>query len=99
MSNKKGEQDVHGVNWLDQFHNYWEEKTKIQNQLVEKQIKYEVANCMQMAMGMAMIQALNNLTQVMTQAFMQVAINNDTQTSNATTTKKEITNNEEVAND
>jgi len=33
---------------------------KIQNQLVEKQIKYfkikyEVANCMQMAMGMAMI--------------------------------------------
>jgi hypothetical protein len=54
---------------------------------------------MQMAMGMAMIQALNNLTQVMTQAFMQVAINNDTQTSNATTTKKEITNNEEVAND
>jgi hypothetical protein len=41
--------------------------TEFQNQLVKKQIKYfkikyEVANCMQMAM----IQALNNLTQVMT---------------------------------
>ncbi len=48
---------------------------------------------------MAMIQALNNLTQVMTWAFMRVSVNNDTQTSNATATKKEITNNEDVAKD
>jgi hypothetical protein len=39
---------------------------------------------MQMAMGMGMIQALNNLTQVMTQAFMWVVANNDAQTTNVT---------------
>jgi hypothetical protein len=50
------------VESIDQINSIIIEKkwAKIQNQLVEKQIKYfkikyEVANCMQMAMGMAMI--------------------------------------------
>ncbi len=60
-----------------------EKGTEIQNRLVEKQNEYfkiynDVAHNTQMAMGMGMIQALNNLTQAMNQAFMQVATNNDT---------------------
>jgi hypothetical protein len=49
-----------------------EEKwTKIQNRLIDKQIEYfkikdEATNHTQMAMGMDMIQALNNLAQLMT---------------------------------
>jgi hypothetical protein len=48
-----------------------EEKwTKIQNRLIHKQIEYfkikdEATNHMQMAMGMDMIQAFNNLAQLM----------------------------------
>jgi hypothetical protein len=43
---------------------------KIQNRLVEKHIEYfeiqdEATNNTQMAMGMGMIQTLNNLTQLM----------------------------------
>jgi hypothetical protein len=41
--------------------------------------------CTQMGMGMGMIQAFNNLTQVMTQAFMCVIVNNNEQTTNVTT--------------
>jgi hypothetical protein len=37
-----------------------------------------------MAMGMGMIHAFNNLTQVMTQAFMCVIVNNNEQTTNIT---------------
>jgi hypothetical protein len=37
-----------------------------------------------MVMGMGMIQAFNNLTQVMTQAFMCVIVNNNEQTTNVT---------------
>jgi hypothetical protein len=52
-----------------------------------------------MAMGLGMIQALNNLTQMMTQAFMWIVANNDAQTTNVTTTKKKITNGEDDAKD
>jgi hypothetical protein len=47
-----------------------------------------------MAMGMEMIQALNNLTQAMNQAFTKVATNNDNKTTNAT--KDESINHEEA---
>lgn len=77
-----------------------EEKNEIQDKLVEKQLEYfkvrdDGTNHAQIAMGMGMIQVLNNLTQVMTQAFTRttisdnphtnnanVATNNDTQTNN-----------------
>lgn len=67
-----------------------EEKwAEIQNRLVEKQIEYfkiwdEATNNTQMAMGMRMIQALNNLTQAMNQTFMKVVTNNDNITTNVT---------------
>jgi len=75
-------------------------RIEIQDKLVEKQLEYfkvrnEVANRTQMAMGIGMIEALNNLTHVMTQTFTQtiasdnphtnnanVIANNDTQTNN-----------------
>jgi hypothetical protein len=41
-----------------------------------------------MVMGMGMIQALNNLTKVMTQTFMRLTANNDTQTTNVITIEK-----------
>jgi hypothetical protein len=37
-----------------------------------------------MAMGMGMIHAFNNLTQVMTQVFMCVIVNDNEQTTNVT---------------
>jgi hypothetical protein len=52
-----------------------------------------------MAMGLGMIQALNNLTQVMTQVFMWVVANNDAQITYVTTTEKKITNSEDDAKD
>ncbi len=56
---------------------------EIQNRLVEKQNEYfkicdEAGHNTQMTVGMGMIQEINNLTQAMSQAFMQVATNNDT---------------------
>ncbi len=56
---------------------------EIQNRLVEKWNEYfkicdEAGHNTQMTMGMGMIQEINNLTQAMSQAFMQVATNNDT---------------------
>ncbi len=44
----------------------------------------EATNCTQMAMGMGMIHAFNNLTQVMTQVFMCVIVNDNEQTTNVT---------------
>lgn len=49
--------------------------------------------------GLGMIQAFNNLTQVMTQAFMWVVANNDAHTTYVTTTEKKITNSEDDAKD
>ncbi len=65
-----------------------DEQIEIQDKLVEKQLEYfkvkdDVANHMQIAMGMDMIQVFNNLTHVMTQAFTRTIVNDNPHTNNA----------------
>lgn len=80
---------VESIDWINATSVMLEEKwVEIQNILVEKQIEYfkiwdELANNTQMAMGIKMIRALNNLTQAMKQTFTKVATNNDNITTNA----------------
>jgi hypothetical protein len=80
---------VESIDWINATSVMLEEKwVEIQNILVEKQIEYfkfwdEPANNTQMAMGIRMIRAFNNLTQAMKQTFTRVATNNDNITTNA----------------
>ncbi len=91
---------VESIDWINATSVMLEEKwAEIQNKLVEKQIEYfkiwdETTNNTQMAMGMGMIQAFNNLTQAMNQTFMRVATNNNNITNNAT--ENESINHEET---